>query len=617
MKDILYYTIILLAAVFIFTSCEKFFDPGQELITESEDMFSNWEEYRSAEMGLYSLQQNLVDQIVILGELRGDLLKVTDYATPDLLEVYNFNIRKGNPYASPVNFYKLIIACNALIQKLHVAHPEVLDKNSNVTNYDRLYGEALCMRAWAYFNAVRIYGEVPYIHESLNSVEEIESYVNSPAEFTDSIFIKFAPDGFYNDTIRDTTIILERKILDQRSIIDSLTNDLEYGIKAVGVNHSINNNDVTWQATVWSDYARHVLLGQLYLFDQNYSSAMEHFDRILYNYDSETSNIKFGLDNRFQKNNWKNILTGIDTYEHIYSLWFNKPYKQTNSLQNLFSILPPNKYMLKPSASCIRYWESIWDNPVYDLDFSNPSNSEVEEPGIPGDFYRGYGISYKYYKDGEELSQDTIQSMLLKKLAGNNIDVEILMNKVDTVVTKYSVGKSPFDHDAHFMVFRAAGVHLYAAEIYAVWSHIYSGLTVPTTNSNKCLNILNDGSYNSNHMQLGVRGRVGFADNNYESIQAYNVVYEHDPVTNEIIGYHNYSNDIEKKRQYLVEKVMEERAREMAFEGERFYDLVRIAKRRSDPSFLADKVAAKFNGEQKEIIRELLLDENNWYIDFY
>ena len=36
--------------------------------------------------------------------------------------------------------------------------------------------------------------------------------------------------------------------------------------------------------------------------------------------------------------------------------------------------------------------------------------------------------------------------------------------------------------------------------------------------------------------------------------------------------------------------------RELAFEGERFYDLMRVAQRRGDNAYLADRIAAKFSG---------------------
>jgi hypothetical protein len=608
----------------LFSSCEKFFSPDESLIIKEKDLYSDWEEYRSAEMGLYSLQQNLVDQILVLGELRGDLLTVTDYATPDLIEVNNFNISKDNPYASPVNFYKLIAACNKLIVQLKSAHPEVLDKSEPINNYDRLYGEALCMRAWAYFNAVRIFGKIPYIYESLTDADKIEAYVNSGSSYVDSVFIVFAPDGYHNDTIRDTTIVLDKKYLDLKTIIDTFTRQLENMVKAVGVNHYINNSDLTWSVTIWNDYAYHVLLGQMYLFDQNYSSAMVHLYPFLNR--PEVGGYKMhGVDSRFARDNWKNIFTGIDPYEHIYTLWFGKSYQQTNDLQTLFSDVPPNEYMLKPTGTCIKYWETIWDGLTMKV-ATDPTQTKIIKPGKPGDFYRGYGVSYKYYKNGAALTVDTVKSMLLNKKKGDWTDVEMLMNGADTVVTKYSINKNPFAHDANFIIYRAAGVHLYAAEIYAVWSFVYGGLPTPRIQMNTSLDILNHGieeQYWRGEISSGIRGRVGFADlaqytdASYEAISLEDIIYLHNPITNEITGWLDYTGRPDKKQAYLIDQIMEEKAREMAFEGERFYDLMRIAQRNNDPSFLADRVAAKFKGAERAAMRAKLMNEDNWYIHYF
>jgi starch-binding outer membrane protein, SusD/RagB family len=338
-------------------------------------MFKDWEEYRSAGLGLYALQQDLVEQLLILGELRGDLLKITENAPPELIDVQNFNIKKDNPYASPRNFYKLISACNKLIRQLESAYPDVLDKTKPITNYDRLYGEVLCMRAWAYFNAVRIYKKAPFIPETLTDVEEVEKYVNSESSYIVPYYINFAANGYHNDTIRDTTIVLTKQFLNQKTVIDIFTKQLENNIKATGVNHSIINRDATWSVTIWNDYARRALLGQMYLFDGNYTSAIEHFNPILYDNTSETAEIRYGLDKKFSKNSWKNIFTGIEPYEHIFTLWFGKSGQQTHNIQTMFSILPPNKYYLKPTASAISYWESIWDSPIIHVNNNNPNNS--------------------------------------------------------------------------------------------------------------------------------------------------------------------------------------------------------------------------------------------------
>ncbi len=611
LKKALHYIILCIPVMIV--SCEEFYEPDQELVIKSDDMFNTWDEYRSAELGLYSLQQNLVDQLVILGELRADLLKVTPNATPALKEIYNFSISRTNPYASPVNFYKLIAACNNLIQNLESTHPEVLDKNAETTNYDRIYGEALCMEAWAYFNAVRIYKKVPYIYPSLTQVEEIENYVNSGGRYIDSIHIDFAPNGYDNDTIRDTTFVLQKKFLDLKAVIDTFTFKLENKIKAVGVNHSIDNNDITWNTTIWNTDAKNVLLGQLYFYDGNYQKAMKYFNTIILNKTKEGTDIKYGLSSKFKEDGWKQIFQNIDSYEHIFTLSFSKRYRQTNNLQTIFSSTFPNKYMVKPTALSIRYWESMWEEP--DILFNDdPTKTEMLDPGEPGDFFRGYGVSYKYFKNGNELSVDTVKSMLTNKLNNNFVSVRKLMENVDTVVNKYSIGKSPISHDANFIVYRAAGIHLYAAEIYALWYFDHSGIIRPETNTS--INILNDGTYSSESERLGVRGRVGFADG-YEAVRIPDIIYRHDPVTNAVIGHYNFRGNLAAKQEYLIEKILEERARELAFEGERFYDLIRIAKRRNDPAYLADKVSAKFDGPDRQYIRSLLLDENNWYINYY
>lgn len=209
------------------------------------------------------------------------------------------------------------------------------------------------------------------------------------------------------------------------------------------------------------------------------------------------------------------------------------------------------------------------------------------------------------------MTQEEVKEMLLHKSLGNEEEVRQIMSGVDTVVYKYSIGKNSFDHDANFILYRAADIHLYYAEIYCRWVHFQSGTY--RTDINKSLNVLNNGSYNNDGRQMGVRGRVGFGDRD-DAIKVDNIIYTHDPFTNEITGYINTTGNLLAKQLYLEDQIITERARELAYEGERFYDLMRIAKRRGEPSYLADKVAAKFTGSKAEEIRQHLMNEENWYI---
>ena len=198
------------------------------------------------------------------------------------------------------------------------------------------------MRAWAYFNAVRIYGKIPYIHESLSTIEEINSYVSSSGTYTDSIHIEYSTDGYYNDTTYNKDIELEKKYYDLDLVVDVFTNELENKIKAVGVNHYIENNDISWEVTIWNEYARHALLGHMYLTQGDLVKANQHFSEIIYN---STENLRYQLDNSFAFYDWRNIFDNIDNKEHIYTIWFNKSNFQQNEFQSFFENWTPHKYV--------------------------------------------------------------------------------------------------------------------------------------------------------------------------------------------------------------------------------------------------------------------------------
>ena len=64
----------------------------------------------------------------------------------------------------------------------------------------------------------------------------------------------------------------------------------------------------------------------------------------------------------------------------------------------------------------------------------------------------------------------------------------------------------------------------------------------------------------------------------------------------------------------LVEDlIVNEMALEGAFEGYRFYDLMRVALRRGDAAYLANPISQR-NGRTDEAIRQLLMNQQNWYL---
>ena len=69
----------------------------------------------------------------------------------------------------------------------------------------------------------------------------------------------------------------------------------------------------------------------------------------------------------------------------------------------------------------------------------------------------------------------------------------------------------------------------------------------------------------------------------------------------------------------IENNLIEEAALELAFEGNRWGDLVRVAIHRNDPAFLADKIYAKLNAQgnaEASAVRTKLMSQENWYLPF-
>jgi starch-binding outer membrane protein, SusD/RagB family len=68
----------------------------------------------------------------------------------------------------------------------------------------------------------------------------------------------------------------------------------------------------------------------------------------------------------------------------------------------------------------------------------------------------------------------------------------------------------------------------------------------------------------------------------------------------------------------IEDGIMEERALELGFEGIRWYDLVRIAKRRNDPNYLIDKILVNVPEADREKVRARLelQSKNNWHLPY-
>lgn len=71
--------------------------------------------------------------------------------------------------------------------------------------------------------------------------------------------------------------------------------------------------------------------------------------------------------------------------------------------------------------------------------------------------------------------------------------------------------------------------------------------------------------------------------------------------------------DISLKMESLEDRLLQERARETAFEGHRFYDLM-LMERLGRKGILAEKISKKYPAAQREAVKARLSDPSNWYL---
>lgn len=153
-------------------SCSDFFDQDSEhVIFADNGHLDNATDTIYSVTGILNKLQVLADRTILLGELRGDLTDVTNEAASDLRDVANFNIGDDNKYNRPRDYYAVINNCNYFIAHADTA----LKNNRNEYIFMREYAAVKAIRAWTYLQLVLNYGSVPFVTEPILTKQESEA----------------------------------------------------------------------------------------------------------------------------------------------------------------------------------------------------------------------------------------------------------------------------------------------------------------------------------------------------------------------------------------------------------------------------------------------------------
>jgi hypothetical protein len=109
-------------------------------------------------MGIVNRIEQIADRLVLLGEVRGDLVSATEAASADLKRLAAFDLSRENKYNQVSDYYAVINNCN-----YYLAHIDTALQRRGRTLFTYEYAAVKAFRAWTYLELVKAYGQVPLV----------------------------------------------------------------------------------------------------------------------------------------------------------------------------------------------------------------------------------------------------------------------------------------------------------------------------------------------------------------------------------------------------------------------------------------------------------------------
>lgn len=539
---IIYFFLIVVLSGFL-TACEDFFSPNPDDILLEKDYPSTATELYSGFMGLAAKTQSVADQAGFLEGLRGDFLEPTYNSTTEIIELYNYEESGDNELADPKGYYDIVLNVNDYIQHAidyHASNPKSLDS----TIYQGLISGAMRYKAWAYIMLAKVYGTAIWIDEPFTEYEDISQY----------------PEIGFNEIITRCISLLEDGIDVDGQTIDGKNTVRWSTVLFPGQGESSAN--LEWNRICPPPEC---LLAELYLFNGDYQLVFDNLLQIIREGGLEAS---YQLNLSEHSGEWINIFNRFYRKESIFMFTFNYELNQTNRLNEFYSNLSPNRYLLKPTEAAMHRF-----------------SIQVMNDQSVGDDNRGENKTYRR-SNGEWIVNKFSNDFRTSDRVYRN-DVLITLYRASDLYLWLTEALGQMGRFEEAIVFLDGGIETYYDAGNGVFQAPFE--EYPTT--------LYQTSSRGDRACAGIRGRVD--------------LYK---IADGIVK--NPSEDVNQDKRKLDSLLVEETLLESAGEARGLYTMIRMAKRWNDPAIVADRVSAKYPEGQREAIRSKLMNPENWFIKF-
>ncbi|MDL2222622.1 hypothetical protein LJB98_00810 [Bacteroidales bacterium OttesenSCG-928-M11] len=307
----------------LFSACSDMLDTDSDrfLLTDDNKLDSPNDSIYSV-LGILEKLQYLGDRHVILGELRGELMDVTDNADENLRAIRNFTATADNPYASKRDYYALINNCN-----YYINYVDTSIVSGGIKVLLKEYAAIKAIRAWSYMQLVLNFGEATYIEKPIFSNEDLEK-----------TYPVLNIDEMCNALIKD---LLPYEDVDM----------LNYG-------------EISGRETNYCFFPIPFLLGDLYMWQGNYALAAEKYYKLIekngyYISSSRYTNQWLSSDFSAVSNRWSDMFPAysgeiITTIPYVLSA--NNNFETFSLTAPSASVAENYQYKLAPSQAAMDMW---------------------------------------------------------------------------------------------------------------------------------------------------------------------------------------------------------------------------------------------------------------------
>ena len=548
---------------FALTSCEDILDTDSDFVMyEKDNTLSDPTDSIYSVLGIINQMQKIADRTVLLGEVRADLVTPTEAASADLKRLAAWDFSQENKYNAVSDYYSVINHCNYFLH-----HVDTTLQRRGYKIFEAEYAAVKGFRAWTYLELAKNYGRIPLVTEPLMTEQDARKAMNDQSKYADMQTI-------CNYFINDLTPYAYRRMPNWGSINGSNSQYFFIPIRA--------------------------LLGDLCLWAGRYQEAATWYHDYMTDRDEPIVLLSSRVGGRWSDVNFTSTVISMSSGFELSLIPMEV--RQFNGvmseLPDIFNSTERNYdyFQLTPSAGIRRLsGEQIYcflHKTDTQTDTIYAPREGFREPTQLGDLRLFANYTYATTGSKNEYSEYNNETQDIRKYS-TSTENSVPIYTRSMLFLRYAEALNRAGYPQSAMVALKYGLcRDYMVEDVDSIERQAAGTLI---------------EFDPNvYLQEEARGIHSFGSGE-SHLNEYYVL----PMPTDSLATRQDTIDYQIPR--VEDMIITEMALELAFEGQRLHDLMRVAMRRGDNAYLADPISRR-DGEVDAALRAKLMNEQNWYL---